>query len=217
MDNKDDLEVFTGGIDKKHRTWLTLENNVLSYDEYIELIYSLVEDMNDDLRRINKNEFKSDMQDITRIITRESKTHRQKLTPNDIDTPELKMKELSSGKKLDIAVNLSELKGAHIFNDHILVITKNYFLSLIPRDTYQAMTGMLAPLQVKHFIEKGHIQYILYNYRKTVASMEKIINYASKHNMLVNDLKDGRFEDVLNFSNFKDNNKDNILKFSHKN
>lgn len=104
-----------------------------------------------------------------------------------------------------------------MFNDHILVVTNNYFLSLIPRDTYHSMMEMLAPKQVESFMEKGHIQYILFNYQKTVASMEKLIIYAGKNNLLVDDQKDNNIEDVFNSLNLnEDTNKDNVLKFSTK-
>ncbi|AYE39292.1 hypothetical protein D1B17_11910 [Companilactobacillus zhachilii] len=217
MDNKDDIEAFSAGIDKEHHTWLTSTLGILSYDEYMDLIWSIVDNMKEDLGRIDKSEFKLDMENITRDITKEPKNHRPKLNPDDIVTPELKMKEISTNNKLTLNINLDELKSIHMFNDHILVVTNNYFLSLIPRDTYHSMMEMLAPKQVESFMEKGHIQYILFNYQKTVASMEKLIIYAGKNNLLVDDQKDNNIEDVFNSLNLnEDTNKDNVLKFSTK-
>lgn len=84
---KDDIEAFSGGIDKEHHTWLNSVDGILSYDEYVDLIRALLENMTEDLGSINKDDFVSDMQYITDVTIKNSKNFKSVPKHNDITTP----------------------------------------------------------------------------------------------------------------------------------
>lgn len=184
MKKEKEIEVLSAGTDSSHHPWMNFSRDIFNYDEYIDIITMLVDNMHDDLRKIDKVKFEADMQDIARIITKKPKHPRPVLTPEDIAIPELRLKEIQTNSRVTVKIELSQLRKVCIFNDHVILITNTRFLSVIFRDYYQNYSRIFSPAQLNALMAKDGIEFILFAYAKSIASIEKIILYAQDKDML---------------------------------
>jgi hypothetical protein len=189
MSSKNDQQAFVAGNSSDGTAWLQSTLGVLSYDEYMQILDMIVEDMKDDLGRIDKAKFESDMQDIIRNVTKKPKHHRSAVTPESIETPELKLKEISTGKKKTLNIKLEDILKVQMFDDYFVITTHDGFESFIERDIYQVLVNITSADEAIHSMAHRGIQYILFAYAKTTASFQKIIAYASDNGILENNRK----------------------------
>lgn len=212
-----DVTAFTAGTSDEHHNWVNATYDVLDYDDYIEIISMIVDDMKDDVRKVDSEQFTDDMEDIIRTVTKKSKNPRKPKTPEDIKIPELSLKEIASNKKVKIVIKLEDLNKVSIHNNNLSIVTRDRFINLMPRDTYQTFISLLSKREVNEMILEDSVQYIAYSYSSTIASIQKIVGFASQYNLLEDDrsTKDMRHVfDSLGDSTTRSQSKANIIDFN---
>lgn len=184
MKTDKDIEALKAGTSEEGHPWLDSTFDVLTYDDYMSILSMIVDGMKRDLKKVNKQKFESDMQDIIRQVTKQPKHRRPEIKPEDIKTPNIKLKEIQTGERISLDIDLDHLRKVQMFDNRIALVTDRQFVNLIPRGDYQSAVEMMSEDEVKSVMSRNHIQYILYSYAKTVASMKKIILYAAGEGIL---------------------------------
>ena len=182
MNSEKNRQAFVAGNSSDGTTWLQSTPGVLSYDDYMMILWMLVGDMKDDLgRRLDKTEFEADMADIVRTVTKKPKHPRAPISPESIELPELKLKEIASGDKKTMSIRLDDIRKVQMFDDHFVITTATGFVSFIPREMYQVLADMTSKQEAVSSMAHRRIQYILFAYAKTTASVQRIVSYASEN------------------------------------
>ncbi|WP_127849351.1 hypothetical protein [Lacticaseibacillus hulanensis] len=214
-------QAFIAGNSSDGTTWIDSTPGVLSYEDYISIFWMLVDDMKEDLgRHLDKKEFEADMEDIVRSVTKKAKHPRAPINPESIAVPELRLKEIQSDTKKTLKIDLSEIRKVQMYDDYFVIMTDDGFTSFTPRVMFQALVNMTSKDEAIMAMNNRHIQYILFAYEKTTASVQKILEYSMDNNLLEDNRRTQeetvkQQEDFVKslFSKTKHRKQDNVVHF----
>lgn len=202
------ISALEAGISDDDTTWLNSKSGILEFENYLAIISMMVDDMDQELgTRLDRSRFETEMGNIVRKITKESKPGgkrgssgansrkvtsgsclpRQNASEVEITQPILRAKRVSSMKQTSIPIDLLTIQQVQLHNNYLVIVTEQRVLGFIPRNAYQYYTQKTAKKSVLQAMKAKHLEYVLFFYNYTIASVKKIIQYADKNNLLIDD------------------------------
>lgn len=208
------ISVLEAGISDGDTTWLNSKSGILEFENYLAIISMIVDDMDQELgTSLDKSRFETELGNIVRKITKKSKPSdkkvnngansrkvmsgscltRQNVSEVKITQPILRAKRVSSMKQTSIPIDLLTIQQVQLHNDYLVIVTEQRVLGFIPKNAYQYYIQKTAKTSVLQAMKAKHLDYVLFFYNYTITSVQKIIQYADKNNLLI----DNRGEKAL--------------------
>ncbi|BDR59226.1 hypothetical protein [Xylocopilactobacillus apicola] len=179
-EKEDRLVSIVAGTTKSHRVWLETTDVVLNYQEYLEVINGIIEQMAADLPEIDGARFTNDVSMLAQNIFRNREGAPQELLDlmETIEVPRFKLTSLTTGQQETRELPVNKLEKVVVTTDKYTFFTTEGELRVVDREIYEAYSQIVSEAEEKkHCIEAG-IEYILENDDYTIASVMAIIRYA---------------------------------------